>query len=176
MENSQDDRECSYPVSRSPQHTESHASIGGTPTPIEDRGPLPVILEDQRRRYTDGTTPPEPRSSVNDFSSPLVHENTGYAQQKVVLENSNMAKLASNPYLLVHSLTQEDHDDTDDASAGEIYAVFVPESSVCGMQSSRRRPQSPSVMARNAQTHRTAALYGMWPSMLCTRGDLVGPA
>jgi hypothetical protein len=86
-----------------------------------------------------------------------------------------MAKLASNPYLLVYSLPQEDHDDTDDASAGEVYAMFVSDSSVCRMQSSRRREHRPSVVDRHAHTHRTAALYGRRPSMLCTRGDLVGP-
>ena len=38
----------------------------------------------------------------------------------VVLENSNVEKLASNLYLSVHSLPQEGHDETDDASAGEV--------------------------------------------------------
>jgi hypothetical protein len=61
-----------------------------------------------------------------------------------------MAKLASNPYLLVYSLPQEDHDDTDDASAGEVYAMFVSDSSVCRMQSSRRREHRPSVVDRHA--------------------------
>ena len=77
-----------------------------------------------------------------------------------------MAKLASNLYLLVHSLPQEDRDDTDDTSAGEIEAIFVPESSVCKIQSFWRRQQSPSVLDRSAQTHRTAALYGMRLSIL----------
>jgi hypothetical protein len=38
----------------------------------------------------------------------------------VVLEKSNVAKLASTQYLSVHSLPQEDRYDTDDASAREI--------------------------------------------------------
>jgi hypothetical protein len=76
-----------------------------------------------------------------------------------------MAKLASKLYLVVYSLPQEDHDDTDDASAGEVYAIFVSESSVYRIQSSRRRAHRPSVVDRNAQTHRTAALYGMRPRM-----------
>jgi hypothetical protein len=41
-------------------------------------------------------------------------------QCSVVLENSNVAKLASIQYLAVHSLPQEDWYDTDDASAREI--------------------------------------------------------
>ena len=38
----------------------------------------------------------------------------------VVLENSNVAQLASVLYLLAHSLSQEDRYDTDDASVREI--------------------------------------------------------
>ena len=41
-----------------------------------------------------------------------------------------MAKLASNLYLSVHSLPQEDRYDTDDASAGQVYKIFVPQSSL----------------------------------------------
>ena len=41
-----------------------------------------------------------------------------------------MAKLASNLYLLVHSLPQEERYDTDDASAGQVYKIFVPQSSL----------------------------------------------
>ena len=48
----------------------------------------------------------------------------------VVLENSNVAKLASTQYLSVHSLPQEDRYDTDDASAREIYPILVPESTL----------------------------------------------
>src|SRR5437870_2089499 len=59
--------------------------------------------------------------------------------KRVVLENSNVEKLASNLYLSVHSLPQEDHYDTDDASAGEVYAILVSESTVCTIQPPRRR-------------------------------------
>ena len=52
-------------------------------------------------------------------------------KNRVVLENSNVAKLASTQYLFVHSLPQEDCYDTDDASAGEIYPMLVPESTMC---------------------------------------------
>jgi hypothetical protein len=44
----------------------------------------------------------------------------------VVLENSNVEKLASNLYLSVHTLPQEDYHDTDDASAGEVYPILMP--------------------------------------------------
>ena len=81
MVSRQDDLERSFPPSRSPQHPETHVPVGGAPTPIEDRGPLPVALGDQRRHDTDGTTPQEPGNSVNDFSPLLVHENVGYVQQ-----------------------------------------------------------------------------------------------
>jgi hypothetical protein len=81
MVSRQDDRERSFPPSRSPQHPETHVPVGGAPTPIEDRGPLPVALGDQRRHDTDGTTPQEPGSRVNDFLPLLVHENVGYVQQ-----------------------------------------------------------------------------------------------
>ena len=47
-------------------------------------------------------------------------------QFSVVLENSNVAKLASTQYLSVHSLPQEDRYDTDDASTREIYPMLVP--------------------------------------------------
>lgn len=40
--------------------------------------------------------------------------------KRVVLENSNVAKLASIQYLSVHSLPQEDCYDTNDASAREL--------------------------------------------------------
>jgi hypothetical protein len=49
---------------------------------------------------------------------------------QVVLENSNVAKLASPQYLSVHSLPQEDCYDTDDASAREIYPILVPQSTI----------------------------------------------
>jgi len=49
---------------------------------------------------------------------------------RVVLENSNMAKLASKRYLVVHSLPKEDRYATDDASARELYTILVSESTV----------------------------------------------
>ena len=54
----------------------------------------------------------------------------------VVLENSNVEKLASNQYLLVQSCAKEDRYDTDDASPREIYSLLVPESTMCAVQSS----------------------------------------
>ena len=45
-----------------------------------------------------------------------------------------MEKLASNLYLSVHSLPQEEPHDTDDASAGEVYPILVSESTVCTIQ------------------------------------------
>ena len=56
---------------------------------------------------------------------------------EVVLENSNVAQLASALYLWVHSLPQEDRYDTDDASAREIYSILVPASTMCTVHSSR---------------------------------------
>src|SRR5215470_1981199 len=94
---------------------------------------------------------------------------------RVVLENSNVAQLASNLYLSVHSLPQEDHHDTDDASAAEIYPILVSESTVLVLQSSRRREHCASVVDRHAQTYRTAALHGMRPRVLRTGGDSDGP-
>jgi hypothetical protein len=56
--------------------------------------------------------------------------------KSVVLENSNVETLASNLYRSVHSLLREDHHETDDASAGEIYPILMPESTVYAVQSS----------------------------------------
>jgi hypothetical protein len=81
----------------------------------------------------------------------------------VVLEKSNMETLALYLYLLVHSLRQEDHYDTDDASAGEIYPILVSKSTVSAVQSARRRQPRASVVDRHTPTHRTAALHGMRP-------------
>src|SRR5262245_40071226 len=67
-------------------------------------------------------------------------------QASVVLENSNMAQLASNRYLVVHSLPQEDHYDTDDASARELYTILVSESTVCAVQPPQRRQHCPSLV------------------------------
>jgi hypothetical protein len=81
MASHEDDRERSSRGSRSLQHTETHVSVGGATTPLRDRRPLPVTVGDQRMCYTDGTTPQESGSSVNDFSPLLVHESTRYVQQ-----------------------------------------------------------------------------------------------
>src|SRR5215475_1861435 len=93
----------------------------------------------------------------------------------VVPENSNVAQLASPQYLAVHSLPQEDCYDTDDASRRESYAMFVPESTRCPVQSSRRRQPRASVVARDAPAQRTAALYGLRPRVFGTRGPADGP-
>jgi hypothetical protein len=58
-------------------------------------------------------------------------------QSRVVLENSNVTKLASTRYLSVHSLSQEDCYDTDDTSARERDSIFVSDSTLCTVQSSR---------------------------------------
>jgi acyl-CoA dehydrogenase len=68
-------------------------------------------------------------ATVAQIFAVLVRDFSTYALQ-VVLENSNVAKLASNPYLLVHALPQEDHYDTDDASSGYVYPILVPKSTV----------------------------------------------
>src|SRR5215510_3868917 len=94
-----------------------------------------------------------------------------FLRKQVVLENSNVAKLASPQYLSVHSLPQEDCYDTDDASAREIYPILVPQSTMCTVQPSRRRQHRASVVDRGAQAHRTAALHGMRPRVLRTGGD-----
>jgi Domain of unknown function (DUF6766) len=93
----------------------------------------------------------------------------------VVLDNSNVEKLASNPYLLVHALPQEDHNDTDDASSGYVYPILMPESTVQAVQSSRRRPYRASVVDRETQAHRTAALYRLHPGVLRASGHVDGP-
>ena len=72
-----------------------------------------------------------------------------------------MAKLAPNQYLLTQSHSKEGRYDIHDASAREIYAIFVPESTMRALQSSQRRQHRASVVDRHAQTHRTAALHGM---------------
>jgi hypothetical protein len=93
----------------------------------------------------------------------------------VVREKSNVEKLASNQDLLVQSRSQEDRYDLNNASAGAVYAIFVPASSVCRMQSSQRRESRAAVVDRHAQTQRRAALHGMRPGVLRTGGDLEGP-
>src|SRR5262245_60224438 len=71
----------------------------------------------------------------------------------VVLENSNVEKLASNLYLSVHTLPQEDYHDTDDASAGEVYPILVSESTVCALQPPRQRQHRASIVDRHTQTY-----------------------
>src|SRR5215217_2371804 len=93
----------------------------------------------------------------------------------VVLENSNVEKLASHLYLSVHSLPQEDHNDTDNASSGQVYTILMPESTVCVVQSAWRRPHHASVLDRHPQAYRTAALYRVLPGVLRTGGHLDGP-
>ena len=57
----------------------------------------------------------------------------------------------------------------------EIYPILVPESTMCPVQSSRRRQHRASVVDRDAQAHRTAALYDMRPGVLGTGGHSHGP-
>jgi hypothetical protein len=94
---------------------------------------------------------------------------------QVVLENSNMEKLASNPYLSVQSRSKEDRDDINDTSSGEVYSVFVSESSLRTIQSSRRREHRPSVVDRQTPAHRTTAMHGLHPGVLRTGRHLDGP-
>ena len=84
-----------------------------------------------------------------------------------------MEKLASNQYLLVQSRSKEDRYDINDASPREIYAIFVPASTMRTLQSSRRRQHRASVVDWDAQAHRTAALYGMRPGVLERAGTLM---
>jgi len=72
-------------------------------------------------------------------------------QKTVVLEESNVAQLASALYLLVHSLSEEDQHDTDDASAGEVCPILVSESTLCLVQSPRRRQHPPALLDRHVQ-------------------------
>src|SRR5215831_6007692 len=93
----------------------------------------------------------------------------------VVLENSNVEKLASYLYLLVQSRSKEDRYAINDASAGEVYSMLVPESTVSLLQSSWHREHRTSVVDRHTPTHRTAALPGMRPGVFRTGGDSDGP-
>src|SRR5213592_3598475 len=61
------------------------------------------------------------------------------SMKPVVLENSNMAKLASKEYLSVHSQPKEDRHDIDDASSGKVYDIFMPQSRLSAVQSLQRR-------------------------------------
>src|SRR5262249_61251437 len=90
----------------------------------------PSILPNSPRRFQ-GMPRSNPIIGVcNDFSHKL---------RWVVLENSNVEKLASNQYLLVQSRSKEDRYDINDASAGEVYSILVPESTVSLLQSSWHR-------------------------------------
>src|SRR5262245_13101625 len=95
-------------------------------------------------------------------------------QWSVVLENSNVAQLASALYLLVHSLPQEDRYDTDNASAREIDAILVPASTLCPVQSLRHRHYCASRLDRQGQAHRTVALPPVPPGVLRAREHLDG--
>src|SRR5262249_47095750 len=94
---------------------------------------------------------------------------------QIVLENSNVAHLASSEYLSVHSQPKEDRYDTDDASPREIYSILVPEPTLGAVQSPRRRQHRASVVDRDTPAHRTAALYSMRPGVLGTGGHPHGP-
>src|SRR5205085_11345034 len=87
---------------------------------------------------------------------------------------SNVEKLASALYLLVHSLPEEDHHDTDDASTGEIYSLLMSESTVCTVPSPRRREHRASLLDRHVQAHRTVALHPVPPGVLRAGGHLDG--
>src|SRR5215471_5008152 len=93
---------------------------------------------------------------------------------RVVLEKSNVEKLASALYLLVHSLPEEDQHDTDDASPGELSPLLVSESTMCTVQSPRRREHRASLLDRHVQAHRTVALYPLPPGVLRAGGHLDG--
>ena len=86
-----------------------------------------------------------------------------------------MAKLASHRYLVVHSLSQEDRYETDDASARELYTILVSASTVWTVQPLRRRQHGPSLVDGPAYAYRTAALSRLLPGVLCAGGDLDGP-
>jgi len=86
-----------------------------------------------------------------------------------------VAQLASNLYLSVYSLPQEDHDDTDDASAREVYTVFMSTSTMGVVQPAWERQYHASVLDGYTQAYRTSALHGMRPGVLRAGGHLDGP-
>src|SRR5262249_45368509 len=53
---------------------------------------------------------------------------------------------ASSQYPSVHSRSKEDHHDTDDASSGKIYDIFVPQSRLSAIQSAQCRQHWPSLL------------------------------
>ena len=64
--------------------------------------------------------------------------------------------------------------DTDDASTGEFYPLLVSESTLCTVQSLRRREHRASLLDRHVQAHRTVALYPLPPGVLRAGGHLDG--
>src|SRR5438067_16787 len=133
------------------------------------------VRQDKRGKTTARSVTAQPARSDIPHRAVRVNTKNTRSQNTVVLENSNVEKLASNQYLLVQSRSKEDRYDINDASAGEVYAILVPASTVSVLQSSRRREHRPSVVDRQTQTHRTATLHGMRPGILRTGGDPDGP-
>src|SRR3989442_52951 len=64
--------------------------------------------------------------------------------------------------------------DTDDASAREISAILVPESTLCTVQSPWHRQYRASLLDRQGQAHRTVALHPVPPRVLRAGGHLDG--
>src|SRR5207249_7135589 len=93
----------------------------------------------------------------------------------VVLENSNMAQLASKEYLSVHSQPKEDRHDSDDASSGKVYDIFMPQSRLSAVQSLQRRHDRSSFLDGQTPAHRTAALHRVCSRVLGARRDVDGP-
>jgi hypothetical protein len=89
----------------------------------------------------------------------------------VVLEDSNRSQLVSVPYLLVHSLPEEDHDDTDDASRGRGLLDSRAQSTVYALQSSRHRRHCASGVDRHAQAQPTLRLDGLYAGVPQARGS-----
>jgi putative transposase len=108
-----------------------------TPTGVTNAANLSLFMVNVAYHLRADSHPRAPDYSVLDLKADCrgykyVEETIKMLPEKpVVLENSNVEKLASNLYLSVHSLPQEGHHDTDDASAGEVYSILVSESTVC---------------------------------------------
>jgi len=92
----------------------------------------------------------------------------------VVLEKSTVEKLASALSLVVHSLPEEDHHDTDDASPGEISSLLVSASTMGPGQSPRRRAHRAALRDRHVQAPRTVALSPLPPGGRRAGGPLDG--